>query len=194
MKSRTGSGRAALASALLHGALLLLFSAHLPFPSVRTRPAGTRLDAAIALSYDPGGAAPAALPTPAPARPARKARSAASAKPTLPVEPPRSASSRGSAGNSPLGDGDVSLALLRYAPDPEPDLSTLPHGTAGNVIVAVVIDAEGRIAESKLVQGLGESVDQTVLAAVQSWTFLPATRDGVAVASTREIVFHYEWS
>jgi protein TonB len=77
-------------------------------------------------------------------------------------------------------------------PPPRPDLSQLPAGTRGDVIVDVVIDATGRITHTTMASGLGHGVDETVLAMIQQWTFRPATRNGVPVASEQELLFHYE--
>ena len=63
------------------------------------------------------------------------------------------------------------------------------------MVVDVVIDAQGRITQARLARGLGGSIDQQVLATVQGqWTFAPATRNGVAIASEQELLFHYERS
>ncbi len=97
-----------------------------------------------------------------------------------------------SSGEDALGDGDTTLALVVLHPTPEPDLSQLPAGTRGDVIVDVVIDKTGRIAKYTMMRGLGHGVDQTVLATIQTWTFQPATRNGLPVASEQELLFHYE--
>ncbi len=55
-------------------------------------------------------------------------------------------------------------------PSPKPDLSQLPSGTSGDVIVDVVIDKDGRIAKYTMMRGIGHGVDQTVLATIQQWT------------------------
>jgi protein TonB len=90
-----------------------------------------------------------------------------------------------------LGDGDTTVALVVVHPSPKPDLSQLPSGTSGDVIVDVVIDKDGKIAKYTMMRGLGHGVDQTVLATIQQWTFQPATRNGIPVASEQELLFHY---
>ena len=155
-------------------------------------PAGTRLT----LAYSPGGAPPAATtalhapkPLPVPA-PVVKVRLNA---PLTPPTTPAAAPGTGSSGENSLGDGDISIALVRTHPRPAPDLSALPHGTAGDVVLDVTIDEHGNIADARVERGLGSSIDQAVLATVQrEWTFAPATRNGVAIASEQELLFHYE--
>ncbi len=149
----------------------------------------------VMLTFSPGtGAPPAALqakekpiqkPTPAPtiAAPQKVAPTTAAS-----TDPGKGTSG----GDDALGDGNITLALEMNHPYPKPDLTRLPSGTRGDVIVDVVIDAQGHIAKSTLTRGLGNGVDETVLATIQQWTFQPATRNGVPVPSEQELLFHYE--
>lgn len=98
----------------------------------------------------------------------------------------------GSAGLNGLGDGDMTIALLTNNPRPHPDLSSIPHGSNGNIILNAVIDTHGSIAELTVLQGLSDSIDQQVMATVRSWIFKPATRNGQPVTSEQEIILHYE--
>ena len=100
----------------------------------------------------------------------------------------------GTSGESALGDGNISLALVKFHPRPAPDLSSLSHGTAGDVVLDATVDAQGKVAGLKVSKGFGGTIDQEVIATVQQWTFSPATKDGVPVASEIEILFHYERS
>jgi periplasmic protein TonB len=95
-------------------------------------------------------------------------------------------------GADSLGEGNINIALASYFPTPKPDLSTLPRGTKGDVILDIVIDTTGKIADIKMTSGLGHGIDETIIATVQQWTFKPATRDGQPVASEQELHFHYE--
>jgi protein TonB len=95
-------------------------------------------------------------------------------------------------GADSLGEGNINIALASYFPAPKPDLSTLPRGTKGDVILDVVIDTTGKIADIKMTSGLGHGIDETIIATVQQWTFHPATKDGQPVASEQELRFHYE--
>ena len=109
-----------------------------------------------------------------------------------PVTPAAAAGNQEGATTDSQGSGEITLALMVQHPYPKPDLDKLPHGTHGDVVVDVTIDEQGHIAKSNLVRGLGASVDQTVLATIQQWTFTPATKDGHPVASEQELLFHYE--
>jgi protein TonB len=92
----------------------------------------------------------------------------------------------------PTGDADVTLAMASFFPDPKPDLSVLPRGTKGDVIVDIVIDEEGKVVDTKLDQGLGHGLDEAVMAVLQTWTFYPATKAGKPVASEQQLLFHFE--
>jgi protein TonB len=62
------------------------------------------------------------------------------------------------------------------------------------VIIDVVIDEQGKIVKTEVAQSMGQGIDDTVLTAIQTWTFKPATKDGVPVPSEQELLFHYERS
>ena len=98
----------------------------------------------------------------------------------------------GNATSSGLGDGNIRIALQKYFPYPKPSLATLPHGTAGDVILHVVIDEHVKISELTLLQGLGPAIDDAVIQTVNQWTYTPAMKNGVSVASVQELHFHYE--
>jgi protein TonB len=98
----------------------------------------------------------------------------------------------GNAGQSGIGDGNITIALQKFFPYPTPSLATLPRGAAGDVILNAVIDEHGKISELTLLRGLGPAIDNDVIQTVNQWTYTPATKDGVAVPSVQELHFHYE--
>jgi protein TonB len=97
-----------------------------------------------------------------------------------------------SGGGDPNGEADVTLAMASFYPAPKPDLSVLPHGTRGDIVVDVVIDEDGKVVETDVDQGLGHGVDEAVTAVLQTWTFYPATKAGKPVASKQQLLFHFE--
>jgi protein TonB len=187
------------ASGALH---LLLLAALLHTRRVWVAPAllpGDRNGHLTLLTYAPGhSAAPAALATrqhpapkpPAPSHVTLTAPVLTAAAPSAPASASTSADS--GVTSDALGSGNVTVAMVVSHPPPRPDLSQLPAGTRGDVIVDVVIDATGHIVKSTMASGLGHGVDETVLATIQQWTFQPATCNGVPVASEQELLFHYE--
>lgn len=89
------------------------------------------------------------------------------------------------------GAENAEPAFPVYYPTPGvPDPSLLP-ATEQKVIVDVQISAMGEVIDEKLVQGLGNGVDQIVLSTVKGWRFHPATLNGNAIASVEELVFPF---
>jgi protein TonB len=157
---------------------------------------GDRTGHLLSLTYAPGNSAPPSslqAQTRPPIKPTpTHAIAAPNPAPAAPSAPASSTSKEAATGADALGDGDMTLALVVSHPPPHPDLAQLPAGTRGDVIVDVVIDKTGRIAKFTMTRGLGHGVDEAVLATIQQWTFQPATRNGVPVASEQELLFHYE--
>jgi TonB family protein len=65
-------------------------------------------------------------------------------------------------------------------------------GIEGSVVVEITIDDKGNIVEKTVVQSLRPAIDAKVLAALESWHFLPATRDGVAIPSKQDVYYHFK--
>ena len=167
------------ASVVLHVLLLaaLTYQFHAAV-KVHARSTARRLTA-----YSPThSAAPAAPRKPRIVRPAVEPKLVL-AKPEPP--PP-------SMGGDPSGDADVSLAMAMFYPAPKPDLSALPHGTHGDIVVDVEIDETGKVVDAHLDQGLGHGVDEAVLAVLQTWTFDPATKAGKPIPSIQQLLFHFD--
>ena len=184
------------ASILLHLCVLgaLLFT--MP-PQLRpVEMPGDQAGHLLSLTYSPGNGAPA--PTlqakKPPAEKVIKVHALTAPTPAVaaPVPAVAAPSNDAATGDDALGEGDTTLALVVVHPPPQPDLTQLPAGTRGDVVVDVVIDKTGRIAKFTMTRGLGHGVDETVLATIRQWTFQPATRNGVPVASEQELLFHDE--
>ncbi len=122
--------------------------------------------------------------------PAKLIKKQAAATPDTHSQP--SPNPNSTTGSDALGSGNISIALTTYFPPPKPDLSHLAHGTKGDVVLDVVIDTDGHIANVTMMSGLGPGIDEVVIATVQQWTFHPATQNGHPVASEQELHFHYE--
>jgi len=132
-----------------------------------------------------------------PYAPGRTAAVPPKPKVVLPKDPPKLAMKQPeppppSSGGDPSGEADVTLAMASFYPDPKPDLSVLPHGTRGDVVIDIVIDEDGKVVEAKVDQGLGHGLDEAVMAVLQTWTFWPATKAGKPVASAQQLLFHFE--
>ena len=192
--------RAQLISATVH-AIFLVFALgilHGPPMVARYRLPGTAHGLTQLTYYSPGSAAPAVsdLPSknPVPVATSTSHSALTAPKPT-PAQSQTAQTGTGTASDSGLGEGDIKIALMVTFPHPKPDLSALPHGTAGDIILDAVIDEHGKITNLTLLHGLNSAVDNQVIATVlQQWTYTPATRNGVPVPSEQELRFHYERS
>lgn len=176
---------------------------------------GTDLGTRVELSYLPGRA-----PVPAPHPQVRVKPKAVSGpeitpSPTVPAAPdaihlpplphltvteaapspnvasPASATPDSSSGSDSYGSGSIQIALTTYSPSPAPDLSALPHGVQGDVVVDVTIDPNGKVADLAVLHTLGYGIETSVIGTLKTWTFRPATKDGAPIASVQELHFHY---
>jgi protein TonB len=192
----------AIASALLHIALIAALIHQSAIWITLIRLPGSQHGSNLLLTYSPGRAPVQATAS----NPKTTPKQAKSTTP-LPIQPtpkptpsttspnsssPASAQPDSAAGADALGSGNINIALASYFPTPVPDLSVLPRGTKGDVILDIVIDSTGKIADVKMTSGLGHGIDESVIATVHQWTFHPATKDGQPVASEQELHFHYE--
>lgn len=89
------------------------------------------------------------------------------------------------------GADDAEPAYPTYFPRPAvTDRSLLP-AVEHKIIVSVTISAQGDVTDERLVQGLGNSLDDLILRTVKNWRFHPATLNGNAVASVEQLVFPF---
>lgn len=185
-------------SILAHGlagvlVLALARGRHVVYP---VRLPGSRLGTHLALEYSLGGSSE--LRQSATVRSAVRKPTAPRAVKPSPSPAPLAASAApsekgtGAAGESAFGDENLRVALPQVHPRPQPDLSPLPKGTAGDVVVDVDIDAAGKVTGARVVKGLAASVDESVMQTLLGWVFQPATLNGENVASQQEILIHYE--
>jgi len=187
--------RLILASALLHVAALAIILHVRTIHVEPTRYPGTALGGHISLTYSPGRARTEiaqAAPRPAAAKVTMPVKSLTVSQASGNSVSPASAHPNAAQGGDALGSGNVTVALATFFPAPKPDLTQLPHGTRGDVMVDVTIDEQGKIVDTQVAQSMGDGIDQIVLTTIQTWTFKPATKDGVAVPSQQELLFHYE--
>lgn len=89
------------------------------------------------------------------------------------------------------GTDDAEPAFPTYFPRPPVNDRSLLPAVEQKIIVHVTISAMGDVTDEKLVQGLGNSLDDLVLKTVKAWRFHPATLDGNAVASVEDLVFPF---
>jgi protein TonB len=205
MNSRAGDARRWLvpASITLHLAVMAILIHHRSAYIAPVRLPGTAQGSHLVLTYAPGR-------SPAQQDPIiRKKPLVAKTRPpvvnqevappveqaaAMPTPAPAANQPDTNPGNDALGTGDVNIALLAVFPTPKPDLSQLPRGTKGDVVLDVTIDETGKVVQLTMARGVGHGVDESVIATVHQWLFHPATRNGKPVASEQELLFHYERS
>jgi len=100
-------------------------------------------------------------------------------------------SENGSAYDGLASGDEVKPALPVEFQDLKIPRSELPSGIQGDVIVEITIDAQGLVVAERLLQGLGQGVDDRVIAVLRDWRFHPATRNGVAIPSKHDVHFHF---
>jgi len=96
----------------------------------------------------------------------------------------------GSLSYGSLSPFEVRPALPTFSFDPviQPEML---NGMAGDVIIEITIDSVGNITDMKVLQSFNPAVDQKVLAALEKWHFLPATRNGVPIPSKQDVHYHF---
>ena len=97
----------------------------------------------------------------------------------------------GSASEGDTTGADVRPAIPMHFPDPPNLRSAVPYGVQGDVVVEVTIDADGNVIETKVLRTIGYGIEEKVLEAVKNWRFRPATRDGVAIPSKHDVLYHF---
>jgi protein TonB len=100
----------------------------------------------------------------------------------------------GDLGHSAWGNGQITIAYAKFFPHPAPDLSTMPAGTEGDVILTALIDDQGKISDLTLLAGIAPTINHDVIQTVRQWTFTPATKDGMPISSRQELHFHFKSS
>ena len=79
-----------------------------------------------------------------------------------------------------------------FTPAPEfPDRASREHFD-GIVVLAAVVNKEGRVENIRLLRPVGMGLEEAAVAVVQTWRFKPTTRDGepVAVEMNLEVAFN----
>ncbi len=82
-----------------------------------------------------------------------------------------------------LGLGsDVTPPKPVYKPDPTYVDKARREKINGVVVLAMIVTAEGKVRDVKVIKSLDPGLDKQAIAAVRTWKFEPATRAGKPVA------------
>jgi hypothetical protein len=86
----------------------------------------------------------------------------------------------------------VKPALPVFTPDPPILHGDAPEVARGkDVVLDIVINDQGVIAEVGVKQGVGGDVEKTIVETLKRWIFVPAKINGFAIASHQELRFHF---
>jgi TonB family protein len=88
--------------------------------------------------------------------------------------------------------GGVSAPKAIYDPDPDYSEEARHAKFQGTVLLWVVVGADGRPRDIRVIRSVGMGLDQKAIEAVTQWKFEPAMLDGhpVAVQVNIEVSFH----
>jgi periplasmic protein TonB len=78
--------------------------------------------------------------------------------------------------------GGVSAPRAIYSPDPEYSEEARKAKYQGTVVLWMIVDADGRPRDMKIMRSVGLGLDEKAIEAVKTWKFEPARKDGHAVA------------
>jgi len=105
----------------------------------------------------------------------------AEGEPEAPREEPREAAPMTAQGDLVnLHEADVAPTILRHAP-PEYPVSARRLRQEGTVILNVLVNEHGNVAEVEVIRGVTNELDAAAVSAAMSWAYRPAEKDGVAV-------------
>jgi TonB family protein len=96
----------------------------------------------------------------------------------------------GSLPGGPVFGDEIRPALPVVTVDPVVYPWELPDWE-GNVGVEITIDERGEIVRKTVLHSMGPKLDEKFLAALENWHFHPATRNGIAIASKQDAIFHF---
>ena len=74
---------------------------------------------------------------------------------------------------------------LLKLPEPRYPLDARREGVEGVVVLYITIDARGRVADARVVKGIGHGLDEAAEAALRRSLWAPATVGGRAIAAKR---------
>jgi TonB family protein len=88
----------------------------------------------------------------------------------------------GGTGGGPYSvGGGISEPIPTYVPLPAYSEEARKAKYQGNVVLWIVVDAQGNVTDARVVRPLGLGLDEKAVETVQTWKFKPAMRNGVPV-------------
>jgi TonB family protein len=89
----------------------------------------------------------------------------------------------GGTGGGPLSvGGGISAPIPIYDPAPAYSDEARKAKYQGNVVVMIVVDAQGNVTDAQVVRPVGVGLDENAVEIVRTWKFRPAMRNGAPVS------------
>jgi protein TonB len=102
----------------------------------------------------------------------------------------------GSGGNTGGGleriGGGVSAPVVLYQPEPEFSEEARKAKVAGNVLVGIIVDEQGRPQHVRVIRGIGLGLDEKAVEAVRNYKFKPAMKAGKPVAVELNVEVNFQ--
>jgi protein TonB len=107
--------------------------------------------------------------------------------------PSRGEGQGGGAGGGPYRPGSgIEPPTLLHEVKPDYTEDARRRGVEGDVVMEIVVEANGRVGHVRVLQGLGYGLDERAVAAVRQWRFSPATRRGATVSVMVEVAMEFK--
>ncbi len=88
--------------------------------------------------------------------------------------------------------GGVSAPIVLFAPEPEFSEEARKAKAAGNVLVYLQVDAQGRPTHVRVLRGIGLGLDEKALEAVRQYKFKPALENGKPVPVEMNVEVNFQ--
>ena len=99
----------------------------------------------------------------------------------------------GGTGGGPYRPGSgIEPPALLHEVKPDYTEQARRRGVEGDVVMEIVVEANGRVGQVRVLQGLGYGLDERAISAVRQWRFSPATRRGAAVSVMVEVAMEFK--
>jgi protein TonB len=99
----------------------------------------------------------------------------------------------GGTGGGPYRPGSgIEPPTLLHEVKPDYTEDARRRGVEGDVVMEIVVEANGRVGHVRVLQGLGYGLDERAVAAVRQWRFSPATRRGATVSVMVEVAMEFK--
>jgi TonB family protein len=107
-----------------------------------------------------------------------------------PVIPPPERTNRSEI--TPAQEDRVTVPVsVLFKVDPECTKKARAARLGGTVLLSIIVDAEGRAGEIRVVRGLGMGLDEKAIEALQKWRFSPAMKNSIAVPTRAQVEINF---